>query len=65
MDAYDGAYLKGVKAFHDGGSEADCPYKDRRTYHGATTFSRAFIKAWLAGFRDAEKGEAKNGWTSH
>jgi len=64
MDAYDGAYRKGAQAFKDGLKERNCPYEDHRTYHGAVTFSRAFIKAWLTGYRAAKAGEDKQVWTS-
>jgi len=62
MDAYDGAYRKGIKAFQDGLKESDCPYDDTRTHRGAVTFSRAFIKAWLTGYRAAKAGSAKETW---
>ena len=45
------AWEKGLKAAREEKSENDCPYKDRRTYRGAVTWSRSFIRAWLLGFR--------------
>lgn len=54
--AFDGAYLKGQKAFF-AGEPCESPYVDRRgDWHNMITFSRAFIRAWEDGWNDAEKG---------
>lgn len=50
------AYRKGWKAARDGRSEIHCPYGDNRTRHGAITWSRGYIRAWLEGFRDERAG---------
>jgi ribosome modulation factor len=53
--AFVGAYRKGQQAARDGMSEADCPYEDLRdSYRNSVTFSRAFRRAWLEGFRVRE-----------
>jgi len=46
-----GAYRRGALAARAGlvGRDA-CPYRDRRTYRGAVTWSRSFITAWLDGY---------------
>ena len=59
--ALDGAFNKGKKARTEGKPIAACPYPDRRTYHGNITFSRAFIRAWINGWKDASEGEADDG----
>ena len=50
---YDTAYEKGIaagkKAVETGESQP-CPYIDRRKDSGKLTWSRAFIRAWGAGF---------------
>lgn len=50
-----GAYLKGRRAFERGEPITACPYRDRRTWSGRLTWSRAFITAWKDGWRDGEK----------
>lgn len=50
--AFKAAYEKGKKAAREGKSETDCPYSDKRTSGGQVTFSRAFRKRWLEGFRE-------------
>lgn len=50
-----GAYLKGRSAFDAGAMLADCPYQDHRKPSGKLSWSRAFIRAWQDGWRDAEK----------
>ena len=50
-----GAYLKGARAAHDGQPESDCPYHDHRKDCGRLTWSRAFIRSWEDGHRDAIK----------
>jgi ribosome modulation factor len=50
-----GAYLNGAKAAHDGQSESACPYQDHRKDCGRLTWSRAFIRSWEDGHRDAIK----------
>jgi hypothetical protein len=49
------AMRKGREAFHAGQKRNDCPYRDVRTDHGAVTFSRGFMRAWLEGFDDAAR----------
>jgi hypothetical protein len=48
-----GAYMKGRLAAQEGGTEDDCPYADHRKPSGRISWSRAFINAWMDGFRDA------------
>lgn len=55
MKALDTARAKGIDAAMSGKSESDCPYRDKRTYRGRVTFSRAFMKAWLEGFRSIKR----------
>ena len=50
------AYRKGMQAHAGGQPITACPYGDQRTGRGAVTFSRAFIKAWGRGWKDAEAG---------
>ena len=46
-----GAVRKGYEARQGKtGRMSDCPYKDKRGDNGRITFSRAFRKAWLAGY---------------
>jgi hypothetical protein len=47
-----GAYLKAYRRAYGGELWPGNPYKDRRGYHGQITWSRAFIRAWDAGWRD-------------
>ena len=47
------AYNKGAYAAAQGMSSEHCPYADKRTNRGNVTFSRAFIRAWMAGYKDA------------
>lgn len=49
--AFESARRKGQQAARDGKSEWSCPYADKRTHDGSVTFSRAFERAWLEGFR--------------
>ncbi len=49
------AYNKGVQAAQDGVAKTRCPYGDYRTTSGKVTFSRAFYRAWIAGYEDAEQ----------
>jgi ribosome modulation factor len=46
-----GAFRKGWECAQAGGSEADCPYQDKRTPSGRLSWSRSFITAWAEGFR--------------
>ena len=48
----DAAKQKGREAARAGKREWDCPYPDYRTDRGGVTFSRAFRRAWLKGFRE-------------
>lgn len=50
-----GAYMKGRKAFAEGESKSDCPYEDKRKPSGRLSWSRAFIRAWQDGYRDAQR----------
>jgi len=52
--AFLGAWRRGRLAAKQGLPERS-PYSDARTYRGAVTFSRAFERAWLAGYRAAAK----------
>lgn len=52
-----GAYRKGSAAFQEGRSLSDCPYADYRKHNGRLTWSRAYIRAWEDGFRDAQTQE--------
>ena len=54
--AFLGAYHKGIVAGRDGKTIRDCPYGDWRTYRGAVTFSRAFIKYWEEGLEAGNAG---------
>lgn len=47
-----GAYTKGFRHAQHGGSQVDCPYRDKRKRAGQLTWSRAFINAWNDGYRD-------------
>lgn len=47
----DGAARKGAKAKADGLPESACPYDDKRKADGRLTWSRAFQRAWLDGYR--------------
>lgn len=49
------AFKLGWQAAYDGKSIQDCPYRDYRTYNNRITFSRAYQKRWLTGYRAAEK----------
>lgn len=46
----------GLSAFKEGwfaafkGEPRECPYHDHRTVRGSVTFSRAYIRKWLAGY---------------
>lgn len=48
------AYHKGVHAAQKL-QGSTCPYVDHRTARGCVTFSRAFIRAWIAGYEDTVK----------
>lgn len=54
---FDAAYDKGAIAAAAGDAESDCPYQDKRTDRGSVTFSRAWRKAWLKGFRGVHAGD--------
>ena len=56
--ALSGAYRKGVRAFMEG-KPCKAPYSDARTWYGGVTWSRAFIRMWEDGWRDAEKESKK------
>ena len=45
------AFDKGIAAAARGEPESACPYRDERTDRGGVTFSRAFRRAWLHGYR--------------
>lgn len=55
LDASDQRLLtaerKGWDAAQAGQPLTDCPYRDVRTRSGYVTFSRAYMKAWLKGWR--------------
>ena len=51
--ALQGAFVKGYDARFDGTRSSANPYPDRRTDRGAVTWSRAFRRAWLAGWQAA------------
>lgn len=53
--AYDGAHRKGRSARDRGIPETESPYGDHRTWAGGVTFSRAFLRAWLAGWRERDQ----------
>ena len=53
-DPLDTAKRKGLEAYLSGKTEDDCPYADVRTAKGQVTWSRAYMRAWLAGFREAK-----------
>ena len=48
--AFQSAYDKGAAVARDGKPRKVNPYEDHRTYRGAVTFSRAFFRAWDAGW---------------
>jgi ribosome modulation factor len=48
-----GAYMKGYRAGVDGQPESACPYEDRRKPSGLLSWSRAYIRVWHEGWRDA------------
>jgi len=56
--AFLSVYWKGYNACMND-KTAEPPYADWRTNRGSVTFSRAFIKHWMRGYKDAsvEKGE--------
>jgi len=55
--AFLSAYMKGRAAFSTSGDAAINPYPDHRNhYRNGNTFSRAFRRFWLDGFRDAQAG---------
>lgn len=49
--AMQSAYNKGVAARVAGKPETSNPYDDHRTHTGSVTFSRAFLRAWAAGWK--------------
>ena len=55
--ALNAAYHKGAYAATQGLSSEYCPYTDKRTQRGCVTFSRAFMRAWMAGYQDARAHE--------
>ena len=56
--ALEGAERKGREAYRAGKKESDCPYEDKRGHwHNMITWSRAFITAWLDGYRDEKKND--------
>jgi hypothetical protein len=59
--ALETAQRKGRLAFFDGYRLGDCPYADKRTIgmRNGVTFSRAFIRAWTAGWVEAAKQDAE------
>ena len=58
--AFAGAMRKGREAALEGKSEDTCPYMDHRKPDGRLTFSRAFIKAWLYGYRSTLKRKERD-----
>lgn len=50
---------KGRQAAREGKPRTACPYGDNRTYRGAITWSRGYIRAWLEGY-DNERKAAKS-----
>lgn len=60
MNAFDGAYRKGMIAFR-AGEPCESPYVDRRAdWHNMITFSRGFIRAWEDGWNDMKKGTCQH-----
>lgn len=55
--ALDGAFRKGQEAARDlkRGFRRSCPYLDYRKADGRLTYSRAFRRAWFAGFDSVRK----------
>jgi ribosome modulation factor len=51
---FDAAERKGKEAANAGLTRDACPYRDRRTYKGTVTFSRAFRRAWMKGWKSAQ-----------
>lgn len=49
-----GAYRKGWDAAMSGQLQAAYPYRDYRTSGSRITFGRAFRRAWVEGYRDAQ-----------
>lgn len=52
----DAAQEKGRLAAKQGLPESACPYQDKRVASGRLSFSRAWIKAWLHGYRTEKAG---------
>jgi hypothetical protein len=53
--AIEGARVKGALARREGKPESANPYwADHRTHNGSVTFARAFMRAWLDGWRTAD-----------
>ena len=58
--AFESAKQKGRDARRAGLPISACPYEDKRNnYRNGNTFSRAFMNAWIEGWR--ERGTAKTG----
>ena len=55
--AFETVREKGRQAHRDGLPESACPYEDHRTHDGSVTFARAFIRAWLDGWREMDRVE--------
>lgn len=51
---FDCARDNGIRARVRGEPESACPYKDIRTDGGQVTFSRAYRRAWLKGYRSVQ-----------
>lgn len=49
--ALHGAYRKGLAAGEAGEPVTACPYRDQRKLDGRLTWSRAFVRAWVDGWR--------------
>ena len=54
--AFTAAREKGRKAGAEGKPKSACPYGDHRTHRGAITWSRAFQRAWVEGWRAGRAG---------
>lgn len=55
-DPLHAAKEKGRKAWDAGLTLDACPYNDARTHRGSVTWSRSFIRAWVAGWRERDTG---------
>jgi hypothetical protein len=49
-NGFRGAFRKGYAAGVEGVPSHKNPYRDKRTYRGGITYSRAFMRAWYDGW---------------